>query len=1234
MLHCLYRIMLPRCCMLLNLALSLAADVRRVCPAIAREMYELYPVVNTYECMNQMEMDKQDRDDCPIRLFCDLKVEWQINDRADRCRALQKRLSDQSIGINALVPVSQTEAVEVKGLEIDKFAYSSLVFAPLNTKLVKWRSVALSPNSKLPKALFGTLSFSSAKKTFVNGASGIAVVGGLKIVNDFRNDAIIMEGCALPTFDFKVAWQYTGDCWARTITVSISSSAGICVQRFSSNYVRAHSTQAAALTFIQSQDWAESGVKFPREYAELIFKCAQDGKWSGQTSKTPGSCATCASVTAKQEGVVVVSCNRTMPHQPDCCVGCNPTTHMALPRTAELKCVSKCAPGYSLSGTRCSQCPLGQTSNGGLSPCLSCAAMMPNSVYTNAGCVACGPLAYAATMTTCEKCPSGKYASGAMAAAPCVTCSRQGHFVSASGTCAPCVPGTYFSPSQAACLICPSNTFAPNNGSTACTDCAVGHVSSLFTSCVPCPIINASVMPFAQYYQRGCNIRCAPGVSYVRTSPYVRNGCASCASVVAPVGTFISPTDCTITRPCTTAPRDKAYYISNGTGDNCEWKCNVGFQRNSAACVPCAFPPQFTRLRHVAVENCKYTCRPGLYVDFPKLFCNISCVNLLSEVSEGRIKPRVREYVQSMSRPSYAHGMCGTNETLPRSNVIFLRFGRWAYISSPKCGNSLLDTNEECDDGNTASGDGCSSSCRVESSAADKWECDLIGAPCVRNCGWTFKSPTPNGVGLIGFYLPPDATDCMNLSYRYNVEPLSPFERAEWMKEHLSRCDACGPRTLPFSECNSTNRGCRECGAANAAYHDDVAGKCVMCGSACPPGYEPNRLQTGITCSALNPTGCKQCPVLSGIRYIQGCDRACVSDTTPEHQTYCRTIPDNATGICKSSCLNCAQALSALITAVGLGKPAVGYYPRGCSSETNGYAWAPCDTASRPIGSIWTSNSISDRSGCSWACAAGYFTWRGTCVPTFRPDGRATCIPGQRLQWTADDEAVCLPCVGALPGAYQIWTSEPPYFSTCIPACSPAVSYRLTPNATDCTPCSNPQCAPGEYLSPCTVTSDAVCLACSPAAPLMEYVSSSSSEECKTRCVDGYFLDYAGCASCELLPICPPGSYRAKPCDADCTECPAAAPNTTWTDACATTCAPGFIMLSAECQLCDPSAMCQHGGECTLDSVLCYEAAETTPVERLPESLPEITAEVAAEPPEIMGGVARPDLKYPTRRAA
>jgi hypothetical protein len=273
---------------------------------------------------------------------------------------------------------------------------------------------------------------------------------------------------------------------------------------------------------------------------------------------------------------------------------------------------------------------------------------------------------------------------------------------------------------------------------------------------------------------------------------------------------------------------------------------------------------------------------------------------------------------------------------------------------------------------------------------------------------------------------------------------------------------------------------------------------------------------------------------------------------------------------------------------------------------------------------------MGDSNGCSWICAPSHIAWRGTCIPSFKHiAGRsAPCVPGQRLQWstTADDEAVCLPCIGTLSGAYQVWTSDPPFFTTCRADCIPSVSYRLNPNATDCAPCSNPQCNAGEYLSPCSVASDATCLPCdtvlSPES-MLEYAGSG----CQTQCVAGFFFESGVCIDCDMLPRCPLGKYRTRPCEPMCIDC-AAVPNTTWTDdACSTKCAPGFIMLQQGCQLCDPSAMCQHGGECTLDSIICYALSLTS----TPEKTAAVSNETIYYKTIIMGGVARPDLKYPTR---
>ena len=48
-----------------------------------------------------------------------------------------------------------------------------------------------------------------------------------------------------------------------------------------------------------------------------------------------------------------------------------------------------------------------------------------------------------------------------------------------------------------------------------------------------------------------------------------------------------------------------------------------------------------------------------------------------------------------------------------------------------RCGNGSIEGNEKCDDGNANSGDGCSSTCTIESG----YVCPLVRAPCVPDCG-------------------------------------------------------------------------------------------------------------------------------------------------------------------------------------------------------------------------------------------------------------------------------------------------------------------------------------------------------------------------------------------------------------------------------------------------------------------------------------------------------------------
>jgi len=81
------------------------------------------------------------------------------------------------------------------------------------------------------------------------------------------------------------------------------------------------------------------------------------------------------------------------------------------------------------------------------------------------------------------------------------------------------------------------------------------------------------------------------------------------------------------------------------------------------------------------------------------------------------------------------------------------QFGGWnlddvcmvALIKYPLCGDAIIDDGEQCDDGNTASGDGCSATCREEPTAGGGgcsaggggagWLSALLGAAAVRGRG-------------------------------------------------------------------------------------------------------------------------------------------------------------------------------------------------------------------------------------------------------------------------------------------------------------------------------------------------------------------------------------------------------------------------------------------------------------------------------------------------------------------
>src|SRR5713101_4358892 len=68
----------------------------------------------------------------------------------------------------------------------------------------------------------------------------------------------------------------------------------------------------------------------------------------------------------------------------------------------------------------------------------------------------------------------------------------------------------------------------------------------------------------------------------------------------------------------------------------------------------------------------------------------------------------------------------------PKLVILAAWLGAWGFlVAASCCGNGVVETGEACDDGNTTSGDGCSSSCQIEAG----WSCTGSKSVCTPICG-------------------------------------------------------------------------------------------------------------------------------------------------------------------------------------------------------------------------------------------------------------------------------------------------------------------------------------------------------------------------------------------------------------------------------------------------------------------------------------------------------------------
>lgn len=187
------------------------------------------------------------------------------------------------------------------------------------------------------------------------------------------------------------------------------------------------------------------------------------------------------------------------------------------------------------------------------------------------------------------------------------------------------------------------------------------------------------------------------------------------------------------------------------------------------------------------------------------------------------------------------------------------------------CGNGRIESGEQCDDGNTAPGDGCSSACTVESG----WTCTGQPSFCTRNCGNGIKDPgeqCDDGNTIAGdgcsnttcfiecSYLTATSwTKCVDgwqvadvtvKSYKPNVRPgdldckddvlfrqcqCEPGEECDTGGDDCSAPAAC-PVDCPSGTCQASGAGCAcvlDCSASSACPVDCPSGICQASVTGC-----------------------------------------------------------------------------------------------------------------------------------------------------------------------------------------------------------------------------------------------------------------------------------------------------------------------------------------------------------------------------------------------------------------
>ena len=151
------------------------------------------------------------------------------------------------------------------------------------------------------------------------------------------------------------------------------------------------------------------------------------------------------------------------------------------------------------------------------------------------------------------------------------------------------------------------------------------------------------------------------------------------------------------------------------------------------------------------------------------------------------------------------------------------------------CGNSILEGNEECDDGNTISGEGCTSDCKLETD----WACPTPGSPCI--------STVVCGDGHISGN---EVCDDFNTNAGDGCSADCKTVEGGWV------CPAAGVRCQP--KCgDGMLKGWEQCDDGNTTSGDGCSQACTIeTGYACPA---PGEACHQTVCGDHNKEGAESC---------------------------------------------------------------------------------------------------------------------------------------------------------------------------------------------------------------------------------------------------------------------------------------------------------------------------------------------------------------------------------------